>query len=331
MENQGVIEFNLSRNFSDKMNATFGFIRQNFKPFSKSLLLIAGPPVLLAGIFFIDIFQRLVNSDKGMDAPAPFMDVEQFGTANFILQILAIFLFLLIGGVFTIATTYAYMVLYHEKQGQQIQLREVWQRVRKIFWMNFATVFLYVFFMIIALIVLIFPLAFLVFLFAAVSPFLIVVVYLLYYVFAFFIVINFSMIFFIRNYERIGFFKSIDKLFYLNKGKWWSTFGIGGMNFYLQYIFSFLLILPGYIVIALTALHKASPTLYNKPSALVEIVTSISFVLYFLGNVLLYALPLVGLAFQYFNLVEIRQAKGLMRKIENFGKNAQGREDYADF
>lgn len=35
---------------------------------------------------------------------------------------------------------------------------------------------------------------------------------------------------------------------------------------------------------------------------------------------LLYSLPNLGIAFQYFNLVELKEARGLMDKIESMGK-----------
>ena len=50
MENLNVIEFHHTRDFSKKMNVTFEFIRQNFKALGKSILFIAGPPVLVASM-----------------------------------------------------------------------------------------------------------------------------------------------------------------------------------------------------------------------------------------------------------------------------------------
>ena len=50
MENFNFIEFHRTRDFSRKLNATFEFVKQNFKPLGKSILFIAGPPVLLASL-----------------------------------------------------------------------------------------------------------------------------------------------------------------------------------------------------------------------------------------------------------------------------------------
>ena len=60
MEEFRVIQFQRSRDFSKKLNATFEFIRQNFKPLGKSILLIAGPSVfvgsVMAGSFMGEFF-----------------------------------------------------------------------------------------------------------------------------------------------------------------------------------------------------------------------------------------------------------------------------------
>lgn len=51
-----------------------------------------------------------------------------------------------------------------------------------------------------------------------------------------------------------------------------------------------------------------------------RITTIVCFTLYYLAQLLLYALPHVGIAFQYFNLVELKEAKGLMGEINTFGQ-----------
>ncbi|HEY5824667.1 MAG TPA: hypothetical protein VIT44_09890, partial [Cyclobacteriaceae bacterium] len=51
-----------------------------------------------------------------------------------------------------------------------------------------------------------------------------------------------------------------------------------------------------------------------------QIWITIFFAFYYLLQMLLNTLPNIGIAFQYFNLVELKEAKGLMNEIENFGK-----------
>jgi len=319
MSSHDIIDFNQTRNFSAKMNATYGFIRQNFKGLTKSLLIIAGPPVLISGIFFIDIFQRMMAASTGAEAPGAFSTIDDLQSASFVLQFFGILLFMLVGGVSTVSTCFAYVYLYYEKKSTAIDVRDVWQRVRKTFWMNFLGMIGFSFFLILALIILLIPLAILMYLFATISPFLIIVVYLGYYLLAFFLMINFSMIFVIQNFELIGFFKSIDKIFSLNSGKWWSTFGIGAVNVYVQYVFSFLLFMPGYIILIIQSTHTLD-TPFSEPNFFTQLIMSVSFVLYFLASILLATLPLIGLVFQYFNLVESKLARGLMARIETLGQ-----------
>jgi hypothetical protein len=77
--------------------------------------------------------------------------------------------------------------------------------------------------------------------------------------------------------------------------------------------------IPYYVVVMTTAIHKVSSplTVESGPS---KILIVSSFTLYNAVNLLLSSLSNVGAAFQYFNLVELKEAKGLMSDIENVGK-----------
>jgi len=50
MPHQPQIEFYKKRQFGEKLNATFTFIRENAKPYLKVQLMIAGPILLIANI-----------------------------------------------------------------------------------------------------------------------------------------------------------------------------------------------------------------------------------------------------------------------------------------
>jgi hypothetical protein len=52
-----------------------------------------------------------------------------------------------------------------------------------------------------------------------------------------------------------------------------------------------------------------------------KIWTMVLFTLYYMAQMLLYALPNIGIAFQYFNLVELKEARGLMNQIKNLGQD----------
>ncbi len=65
MENFNAIEYHHTRDFSRKMNATFEFIRQNFKSLGKSILVIAGPPVLVASLIIATFIERVFGPHEG--------------------------------------------------------------------------------------------------------------------------------------------------------------------------------------------------------------------------------------------------------------------------
>ncbi|MEO7988323.1 MAG: hypothetical protein ABI663_02215 [Chryseolinea sp.] len=327
MEDPSPIEFYEIRNFNQKMNVTYGFIREHFKPFGKSLLLLAGTPAIIGSILMSDSFSNLGNT-TGANVPIGIAGMYEQWNA---IELFAMFLFMLLAGVFTVATTYGYLLAYKEKKLKVVEVSEVWQQVRKIFWINVGTMIGYIFVVIVAIIIMFIPFALVVSVATVLGPVLIAVAIVAFYVGIFFVTINLSMIFFIRSHERIGFFASIDRLFKLNNGKWWSTFGIGGINIYIQLVFSILLFIPWYIIFFLKMMHNTGVDIIGKPSAFMNIVSNVSLVLYSLASTLLYAVPLIALAFQYFNLLELKEARGLRTKIETFGEKTGPIEDHVDF
>ena len=145
MENFQAIDFHQARDFSKKMNATFEFIRQNFKSLGKSILFIAGPPVLIASMIIGSFIGEFFNlSQTAASNPG---DTEAFQSyfmsVSFWLQIVLMMCFFIVSGVMTIATINNYLILYGEKQTNRIEVSEVWERVRATFWMYFGTMFFF--------------------------------------------------------------------------------------------------------------------------------------------------------------------------------------------
>ncbi|MFM8738710.1 MAG: hypothetical protein ACKOC0_00740, partial [Cytophagales bacterium] len=70
-----------------------------------------------------------------------------------------------------------------------------------------------------------------------------------------------------------------------------------------------------------SALHQAQGDTFSGPTETMLLVTKIFFGIYYLAQILLSTLTHVGISFQYFNLVEIKEARGLMSDIEKFGQS----------
>ena len=316
MENFKAIEYHHMRDFSRKMNATFEFIRQNFKSLGKSILVIAGPPVLVASLIiatFIDDLMGLTraaatNPGDGDVFEAYFMDV------TFWLQIVLMLLLFLISSIMSIATINNYIILYEERQTNNISISEVWMRVRETFWMYFGTTLVFFLLAIVVYIVLIIPVALL----AAISPALIFLGVMAMFCGLIYLIVSVSMTYIVRAYEKKNFLDAIARSFKLVRDKWWSTFGIIMVLYLVMMTISYIFMIPWYIATVTSALHSTSTEVLEQP--VTTWTTVVLFTLYYLAQMVLGALPNIGIAFQYFNLVEMKEAKGLLGKIDTLGQ-----------
>lgn len=318
MEEFKLIEFHRARDFSRKMNVTFEFIKQNFKPLFKSLLFIAGPPALIGSMMmgsiagdFISLTQNLASNPEAFG--------NLFTTATFWVQLLFAFVFLLISGVITIATINNYILLYGEKKSTQIEVSEVWERVRITFWSYLGSTILFFVLFTTAYIVSIIPAAFLM----KGSPFLSVLTIFGLILVLFYAAISLALTFFIQSYEKKNFFSAIIRSNRLVRGKWWSTFGLLVILSLIVSTVSYVFIAPWYFITIVDTLHNTSTGVVKETSTSWDVLTILFFTLYYLAQFMLASLPNIGIAFQYFNLVELKESKGLMDQIKTLGNNPE--------
>jgi len=225
-----------------------------------------------------------------------------------------------VSGVVTIATINNYLILYGEKKTNKIEVSEVWDRVRDTFWMYLGTTLLFALLAIGAYIILLIP----IFILGDIAGPLVVFGVLFFIIALVYLSISVSLTFFIRGYERKGFFEAISRSYSLIQGKWWSTFGLLIILSMVVSTISYIFIIPWYVITVITALHNTGASNFQGPSTSFQLLTMICFTLYYLAQMILYALPNVGLAFQYFNLVELKESTGLLSKIDSLGKPDSG-------
>jgi hypothetical protein len=318
MEDFKVIKLQRQRDFSKKMNATFEFVKQNFKSLCTSLLVITGPSAFVSSFVMGSLLGDFMGLMQNMGDPQSFTanTSNLFLSTTFWLQVLLLMAFGTLTFVFSVSCVNNYIILYDEKKTNKIEVAEVWDRVRQTFWMYFGTSFLFFLLFIVAYVILIIPIGIL----GAISPALIFLGILLFIVAVFYVLFGSSLTFFIRGYEKKGFFESISRSFYLVRTKWWSTFGLIFLLSIIVGVISYIFLIPYYVVIFSTALHQTTPETFTGPSETLMLTTKIFFGLYYFAQILLSTLPNVGIAFQYFNLVEMKEAKGLMKDLESFGQ-----------
>jgi hypothetical protein len=236
-------------------------------------------------------------------------------------------LLMFVAGVMIVSVVYNYMLEYDASKTNRIDVNTIWERVRKTFPTYLGTIFLYWFLLVVAyvLVVLVIVGA------AALSPFLAFFAAVAVIIGLFYVVVTMSLLFVIQAFERKNFFEAASRCFFLIKDKWWSTFGLLFILSMVQSTISSIFLIPWYINFFLTMMHSIEGGPMEDPSFLQELINNIFMTLYFLVSFLLYSLPLVALAFQYFNLVELKEAKGLLSRIDTLGKPAEstkGDEQY---
>ncbi|MBK7630104.1 MAG: hypothetical protein IPJ23_05295 [Ignavibacteriales bacterium] len=271
------IEFQLYRDFGQILSATFEFLRENFKQLAKSLIFLVGPFILLTGIFG-GLYQKEMFSFVPTST-----SLSQFGM-SIGLYILAASLTMLM----LINTVYSFIVIYIRKEDEsEIQVDEVWNiaksNILKIILLSIGYTVVTIF----ASILLIIP--------------------------GIYVSVALMIIYIVAINENKGFFDAMSRCFYLIKNKWWFTFGLLIVLGLIQGFMGFLFQIPQYIAMFFVAFNSIDGNGMNSTTEIIFIITTIIASL----NFLFYSISFVGIAFHYFSLVEQKEAKGLLNKIES--------------
>ncbi|GIV36601.1 MAG: hypothetical protein KatS3mg032_0980 [Cyclobacteriaceae bacterium] len=312
MENFTPIVFQQARDFSQKLNITFEFIRQNFWPLVKSLLFIAGPVILIGSLLTGSLYAGYLNSITAMRTnPNSFF--EFIASVNTWAQGGAAVIFIFISGAAVVSVVYSYMNEYNERRNNQIETDAVWKRVRACFGQMLLSFFLF-FLMFIAGYALIVTAVIGV---MRLSALLGILLGIAAFIFVIYSIIPLSMVFAVQAFEKAGFAKAAGRCFVLAKGKWWSTFGLIFITSMVQSMMASVFFIPWYANFIVTSLHSLEGPAIQNPSLISQLINNVFIVLYFVASFVLYAIPLIAIAFQYFNLMELKEARGLMSRIES--------------
>lgn len=278
------------RDFGQKINASFEFVVQNFKPLMIALLYIAGPPALIGGFFMgsyqsniMGIQEKILSSDSfsGMAS------LYNMGTSIFFL---AIFL-----GAASLASSLVvcvYMVEY-EEGNRAITPEIIWNRLKSYIGKGIGFSIVMSIFIIIALFLFILP--------------------------GIYVSVALSLMYMVMVRENLDLGDTFRRCFYLIKDKWWSTFGLVIIMSIVTGIIGYVFQIPTLVVTLSSALKLTSGT--N------DIWTTISGIIATVGSTMVKSLVMVAIGFQYYNLVERREGTGILGAIDNIGKTNTPRTD----
>jgi len=297
---QNKIEFQRYRDFGQIINSTFEFIRQNFLPLLKSLIFLVGPFLLITGLL-LGFYQKSIFT---------IFQINSLSQIGLIILLLIVSIFLTMQML--LSTVYSFILIYLSKdEFTQISIEEVWDGVKQIFFkimgLTLALVFLIAaaFFILVLFIGLTAN--------ATQNPFLGMLIFLLLFIPILFFIVKLSLIYIVALYERTGVWESIQRSFYLIKNKWWFTFGLIFVLGVIQGLMGVIFQIPQYIIMFATMFNSLDGSGVSGVTEVLIMITSVISVFQYL----LSSITIIALAFLYFSLVELKEAKGLMEKIES--------------
>lgn len=297
---QNKIEFMRYRDFGQILNSTFEFIRQNFLPLLKSLIFIVGPFLLITGIL-LGFYQKSVLT---------IFNITSFSQTGIIALLLIILIFLVTQMMLT--TVYSFILIYLSKtEFTPISIEEIWDSVKQNFYkvlgLNTVIFFLFLIYLTVFLLIIV-----------AVSggtsgSGLGIFLFFILFILLVFIMVKMCLAYMIMLYERIGIWASIQRSFYLTKNKWWFSFGLIFVLSLIQSLMGFIFQIPQYIIMVTTMFNSLDGSGVSGVTEILIMLTSIIAAFQYL----LFSLIIIALAFLYFSLVEQKEGKGLIERIES--------------
>ncbi|MEM0940680.1 MAG: hypothetical protein AAGI25_12955 [Bacteroidota bacterium] len=289
------IKFYKLRDFGAKINATIEFLRENMWRLFLTLLFIGGPIALVMSLLLNNLF-------SSMTAAFDFADDSQvrnffsFLGGNYFLMILISWL----AGSMIIAVSLTYFRLYNEGVAKETPSGNLFKLSLKKYGGILILGVLIAFIILFAFLFFILPGIFLLF----VLP----------------------LVFATYVFEDVSVPRALGRTFTLLRGKWWSTFGIGLVCYILAYVIQLVFSLP-FMAVYFTnifTLIEESANNPNDPTEIFEMFTNgymtVALAISMVGGYLTYCIPLIGWSYQYANLVERSEGRGLMNEIADFDK-----------
>ena len=294
MELNQKINFYEKRDFGEKINVTFAFLRQNFAPLAKSILFIAGPAILLIAVVG-GIYQATVM-DTTLESGA--VDYLQIVSQGSLTSFLSIFVSALL-----VTVVYAYLVLYVEREDYHgITVTEVWERVKQHYLVVVVSTFVYSVLVVLGFMLLIIP--------------------------GFIAIAALSFLFIIQIKEDLSLGAAFSRCFKLVSDNYLSTLGLILVMSILIGIISMVVMLPFGIALGVPAFFTLSQGAGLEDAGGMMKVLLIAFqALSSLLSYLLYAILLIAVAFQYANLVEKKEAAGLLESVNTIGQTERPKHD----
>jgi hypothetical protein len=306
------------RSYGQKIESSFEFIRLTVKPLFKSLLFYTSPFVLV-GMFMLGYVLSFIiavaeNTNVGV---APQED-------EFVMVGLAVmgFMFLMVfAGSMVLAVVFSVIRLYEEKEHANFDHKDVWGKIKKLYWPLVGTLFVYsmIFGVTYTILMLVLSLV------LSFAPLLVLPV--VYLIISFFMVFMFTAIS-IQFFDSVSLGRAFSRTFKVLKDNWWASVGLFITLLIIYNAMVPLFSLPFYANMII-GMNTAEIDLMSDPPMYFQLLNYLFAAILLLGSFFSYSVSIVGMSLQYFSLSEARDAKALLRRIRNMGQVEEEEEgDY---
>jgi len=280
------------RDFGNKINVTFQYVGQNFRTLGMALLYIVGPVALIAGIasgIMQSNFLRIAgNAGNQSDDPmAALQMMTQFFSPAFWITMF----FSLLANVAVILTTYGHMKVYARTNETEsidsISVSDVWAEVQPAIGRAIIISILSTIFTAVACLFLVIP--------------------------GIYVAVVLSLSLAVTMFEGTDFGPTFERCFKLIRDKWWSTFGLIVVMGIIVGLVGLIFAIPSGIIGFLIGgkLLPDIPTVWLMLGNVIALV----------GRTLLNAVLYTAIGFQYTNLVERQEGRGMISAIDSIGTN----------
>ncbi|MBC7891890.1 MAG: hypothetical protein H7Y12_06750, partial [Sphingobacteriaceae bacterium] len=224
------LELRHERDFGQKLNATFQFVTRHFKPFSLCLLYIVAPVALLAGIVG-GLYQSQVLA---MMTGSALNRASVFGITSrlFAPEYWLTLLFSGLAGILLSLTVCSFLAEYEAAGNRPPEVSVVWTRVRQSLGGGLLLSLAVFFLFILAFVFLIIP--------------------------GIYVGVVLSLSAMALVQERLGVGEAISRSYRLVDGKWWSTFGLLAVVYFIVAIVSYVFQIPVVLVTVLKTMEVLS-------------------------------------------------------------------------
>lgn len=291
------------RDFGEAMNAIFEFLNLNQRDLYRAIVFIVCPIGLVGGIAAGMINFSLADNFANMYGGPDFLSI--FTSFPFWISIVSV----VIGYNAVISVSMVYIKKYLNKE-DDLSVPAIWEEVKKYIMPIFAMQFLSGFLLIGAYVVSILVLT----LVGSIAWPLAVLGFFGMLIFMLYLASNLFMIYPVLIIEEVEFFAAFSRAFSLVQNHFWTTALLFFVLFVVYSSIGMVFYIPAYMVETVVAMHwlESDSIIFQLIKILANIMSSI-------GGYLVLPVLMLGPAFQLFNLVEHKESRGLLERIDAFG------------